>query len=744
MGLLDKLPKSLPFLQKNETREYYFSLNIGTQKITAAVWGISGKQLEIVNIGEYLFKAEQSHINYEHLIEGATVALDKALADFEPEPTQILFGVPDNWLQDENLKDGHLKLLKHVVKELDVTPMAYVSTTHAITHLLQKVQGVPPTAILIGVAQSLVVTVVKAGKIVGTKVVKRSEELAEDIQRGLLAIDNIEVLPSRILLYDGSGMDGKLAGYKDELQGFAWMQKLPFLHLPKVETLSDTIEIEGISLAGAVELNPDVAYKPQNIEAHKGESGLKRVVAPAGFVRGDIEQMQDGEIEDPTSDEQLNLVENEIPVRGIASRRDQGITGVEHDDYFPQLPRGGIAGVLTGVISSVSRFIPRKFMPRGTSMTTLVLLLPFLLIVGAVLGYLFLPKAEVKVYVDPRILEKEAQITADPNIASVDEEGKKIPGKIIEIDSSGTGSGQATGRKQIGDPAKGKVVLYNATSQAVSLASGTVLVSDSGIKFKLDTSVQIASKSASAADPASKSSSVGATAVELGPEGNLAAGSDLKVGSFTKSEVVAKIDEAFSGGTSKEVTVVTADDQKKLLAQVSSELRKKAKEELQGKLTGDLKVLEEGLSEQITKTSYSKGVNDQANEFSLTLSAKYKGTAYSEGDLKSIISKLVITGVPDGYELRLAESETQSAVSKLEKDGRLIFGAKFRARLIPKLDIEKIKSTVKGKTPITAGESLKGIEHVIGSDIQISPSLPGPLQRLPIIQKNINVEVTTK
>ncbi len=66
-------------------------------------------------------------------------------------------------------------------------------------------------------------------------------------------------------------------------------------------------------------------------------------------------------------------------------------------------------------------------------------------------------------------------------------------------------------------------------------------------------------------------------------------------------------------------------------------------------------------------------MGDQATDFTVNVTVTMKGTAYMDGDLKSIVSKLVKVNVPEGYELDLAKTETQADVSKLEKDGRLVF-----------------------------------------------------------------------
>lgn len=155
------------------------------------------------------------------------------------------------------------------------------------------------------------------------------------------------------------------------------------------------------------------------------------------------------------------------------------------------------------------------------------------------------------------------------------------------------------------------------------------------------------------------------------------------------------------------------------------------------------KILEEALSEEITKKTFTKKVGDQASEVTLNMTVNYKGLAYSETDLKSIVGKLVETNIPDGFELDLAQTETSSAVSKVEKD-KLTFLARFKAKLIPKLDKAKIAKQIVGKTPSQVADIVKSYENVLGSDIKLNPPLPAPLARLPFLEKNIKVEVGLK
>lgn len=778
MNLLDYLPKNLLSRQPKIT-EHFFAINISSHTITAALWTIDQKRLRIINVS----KGEFDHEN--ELTEVANHCLDEVLADYPVDPSKVLFGVPDHWLQDDNLKDEYLNLLKKLVKDLDVEPMAYVSTSYSIAHLEQRENGVPLTAILINLEDPLSVAVVKGGKILGTTIQKRAEDLGLDIEKALLKFAEIEVLPSKILVYSSSLSEEELSKTKDNLQSFAWMNNLQFLHMPKIETLQPSTEIESICLAGASEIEPDVVYQHQplafasNLTRHQPLHKIDSGEVPTGkakdslsqepdFMEGDIESLEQakgvaaadvaadlmgdnfaaikegGEVYEDEYGEPFPAEDEKVPAQSRSIQRPQ--FAAPQRSQLPAVWGGSLVQKLLATPVSIWERV-QEFLPAGrggklfSNRTSLILAI---VVVVLLVSYVILPKAKVTLFIDQKILEKDAEVIADPTITTVDDANNKIPGKIVEIDENGSDKGTATGKKTVGNPAKGNVIIYNATSDSIILSAGTTLINDAGLKYTLDKSVPIASKSASAADPPMNSGPVGITASNIGPESNLPPLKSLKVGNYAQSDVVAKADSDISGGTSKDVTVVTADDQKSLLAKVSAKLRSQAQSDLQGKLSGDMKILPEALNETIGKTVYSKSVGDQTSDFTLNLSAHYKGTAYNQDDLKQIVSKLVQTNVPDGYTLNLPDTETQSAVSKLDKDNKLYFSAKFKAKLMPKIDIEALKKQLVFKSPSQVAEIVRKNETVIGSDIKTSFVLPAALTRMPLLARNISIEVVAK
>ncbi len=800
MSFLDKITAQLPFKPKTEDSEYFLALNIGLTEVTAAVWAIFGKEVDILGTATFAYS------DHEDLLEKSLQAFDKALGVLEIEPQKVLFGVPDSWSLDDNLKEPYLKLLRKILKECDLEALAFVTTTNALSFALQKGEGAPPTVILFGVGESLEATLIRGGKIAETRSAKRTDHLFDDVEKVLSQFTEVEVLPSRILLYS-TKKEENLNKIHDDLMSYPWVSKLPFLHFPKIDILEEEAPLRAIISSAAFELNPEVDLKHSFVskqEAAAPASGPKalhpakpmlsraKAVAPdedLGFVKGDIRDRNKsdeigesvdqfaGELDEVRKEDEMVGMEEEMEALDedelmepkvaegdryseeemhlpVSSHRDANLVAPEgmegkHHMGGKNSPVSSILNKASVALGPVMPFVEKI---QGSAAGKLVLIPVFLLVV--VLAYVFLVKANVTIFVEPKILEKDTQVIADPKATSVDEEKKIIPGTTVETTVDGSGKGSATGSKQIGDPAKGKVTLYNMTNSSVSLSQGTTLTANNGLKFTLDSSAKIASQSSTlGADLTTvikpgKTESVGITAAAIGPDSNLPASSDtnngLSVSGYSKSQVTAMITDALSGGTSKTVTVVTSDDQKKLQAQVLDDLRTKAVEALKGKLSGDKKIISEGLSIVDAKYSYSKQVNDAASEFSLNATVRFKGTAYSDNDLRSIVGKLVETNVPDGYQLDLQDTETQADITKVEKDGRLVFTARFKAKMMPKYDLAQIKKDIRGKSFAEVADRLKSLNNAIGSDIELSPSLPSKFARIPFLDQNININVAPK
>lgn len=713
MSVLGDLAAKLPGMKAATPAERFFALNIGSENLTAGLWVIESGKVQVLS------EASEKYATQEDIVDVTDRLLDSVLSNSPVEPSKILFGVPDSWLQDEDLKEPHLKFLKTLIKELELTPMAYVATSHALVHFLEKRDGSPLTGILVGIGKKFVtVTLSRAGKIDGSIALERGESLGADVEKGISHVVKGEVLPAKILLYGQDNLDAQ----KSEMTSYPWMSSLSFLHMPKIEIAPDNLELNSIVFAGAVELVPTVKFDDTAFVKHSG------IVSHMKEDLTEPKEPVDSEIEDGD----FGFVAGDV----VTEKEEASDILDKEDDFIEDEVESNLR-----LTEETPLAVKRIKMPSFLSNK-------FLLGVGVALvaiiaAYVLLPKAKVMVYVEPRILEKETQVIASPSIKEVDKDKQQIPGEIVDVTVTGSSTDQASGKKQIGDPAKGVVKIINNANQAQNLSRGTVITSTSGVKFTLDTGVNIASTSATSESKSTATTNV--TAAVIGADSNLPSGTQFTIPSAAQVAVLAEGN--FSGGTSKDVTVVSSDDQKRLLASLTADLRKKATEQLQAKLDQEgkgKKVLQETLTEEVTKKTYSKNVNDQTSTFSLDVNVKYKGTTFNDADLRTIVAKLVETNIPDDFTLSLADATTQSSVSKIDKDGKVTFTAKFKAKLMPKLDTDKIRQQIIGKSPQGASDVIKSYQNVLGADITLTPPLPGFLQRLPLLSRNITVTVGLK
>ena len=173
------------FTTKEKTQEQFLAIEIGTETVTTAVWQVVDGQTQIVKLGATEeWKTEKDSI--DSLLTAIDASLEKALADAEPEPNKVIFGLQESWVAGETITKDYAKILKRISEKLEFEPIGFVVTSEAIVHLLKQQEGTPPTAILILVTESEIqVTLVNVGKILGSQTVSRSEDIGADVEEGL-------------------------------------------------------------------------------------------------------------------------------------------------------------------------------------------------------------------------------------------------------------------------------------------------------------------------------------------------------------------------------------------------------------------------------------------------------------------------------------------------------------------------------------------------------------------------------
>ncbi|TSC53859.1 MAG: Uncharacterized protein LiPW31_295 [Microgenomates group bacterium LiPW_31] len=717
--------------QEQEKKEYFFALELDEDLVKSAVWTVEEGVVKVLAIGE-----TQSWGDEKEILEAVDTSLSSAAEKLpspegEAEPNKVIFGLASDWVEENKIVTSKLEILKKISKELEISPVGFVVIPEAIVHCLKTTEGIPPTAILAGLGRKrLTVTLVKLGKIVGIELVERSDNLGGDLTEGLSRFGEEEIFPARILLYNSSEDPEE---EKQQLINYSWSQgRVNFLHLPKVEILPTDFDIRSIALAGGREVAKAEGIQVVPLEEEPVVEKEEKKEVPEmpeaemmGFLKGkDItkEKPPEEKIPEPEIIEETPKIKEKPPAR---------------------LDFSWLRQINFGLIKNFLTMIPRiEFAGKTPLIGGLLAVILFVFGGIFIACWWYLPKAEITLLVKPQILEKDFTIRLDPKLEIVDKSNLTLPAKEVKTALEEEKSRPTTGTKTVGDPAKGEVTIYNRTDRQKTFSVGTEIAGPNNLKFTFNDEVAVASESAGP-DYTSipGKAKVKVTAVAIGTEGNLASGTEFSIGNFSRSDFIAKNEEALGEGTSREVQVVAKEDQEKLLAELTEELKTRAIDELSKTTASDQKIIAESLTSGIIEKNFSFDVGQETSELKLNLKVEFVVLSFSEDELKNIIEDEVGKTVPAGFEYKHEESETSFSLEKVTKEGVAIFSVHLKANLVPKFDLEKMKKDLAGKYPDLAKQYFDNLPNIEGSEIKIRPSLPRRLATLPKLAKNIKIEI---
>jgi hypothetical protein len=362
-----------------------------------------------------------------------------------------------------------------------------------------------------------------------------------------------------------------------------------------------------------------------------------------------------------------------------------------------------------------------------------------LLIVASFAAWWYIPKATITLYISPRNLNEKVEITVDPSVTESNTGNKILAGETVKTTVKGEKTAQTTGTKTVGDKAQGEVTLYRVGTK-LSLKSGTILKGPDSLRFVLDSDTDVPAGTASS--PGTVSAKVSAEAI--GAEYNLAESSSFTVGNYTTADIEAKNESDFSGGSSKEISAVSSDDQKSLEKDLTAELSDRAKDELNSTLSDEDIFIDDSITTTASSREFTQKVGDEAKSFGLKMTLDATAVTVKKSELLALAQDQVKEKVPNGYVLREDQIDTTFAFKK--KDGNVYkFDVTVSANLLPVIDTDAIAQKVRGKVPTFAQDYLiKEVPGFSRAEITIKPNLPGKLKTLPQVTKHISVEIAAE
>jgi hypothetical protein len=720
---------------KESPPELFWALVIEKGLVQSGIWYIGDSTAEVLGVG-----AGIPWENEDELIEATDAALSSAiqkLPESYPEPQKTVFGVSTSWVKDGEISPENLGKIKKLCTELSLTPVGFVVLPEAIAHLYKSEEGAPLNGMVLKSGnENLELSVFKLGELVGTTEVSRSVSLSDDVIEGLSRFHGIAPLPTRFIVYDGK--EGELEEVKQTLIQTNWSEgKINFLHTPQVEVLSTEKKVLATALAGGAEIGNVTAVvkstegeEEENFDEIEKESPeiQKPPTAEAlGFsVGGDVSSMKREDVQN------ISPVQNvpDLPQEPVKTQM------VGASRLTPMNVAAGYLAKSKNLFNSFSKMFSRKSTDssnKNKGLTAILAILGFLLVVVIIMWW-FVQAAQITIFVTPKRTEENVQITFDRN-GQFDQENGVIPARLLIDTVSGEKTRPTTGTKLIGNKAAGTVQIANGNGTAINLSAGTVLTSTSGFKFVTDKEASISGQLL----PGSPgTATINVTANDIGSAYNLAKGEVFSVGNYSKALVAATSTGDFSGGSSQQISAVSKDDIASLEGDLINELSQNVKTGLSGKISDSEVFIDDLVAIEPTSEDFDHGEGDQADSLKLTLELGVTGLAADRTKLLDYAKNMLSSKSPTGHTLSSEQIDFKFNFVN-EEDGKYIYDVVVGGNFLPDIDVEKIKSTILGKTTSVATEYLNSIPGFDHADVALKIKFPSPLKTIPRISKNIQI-----
>lgn len=367
--------------------------------------------------------------------------------------------------------------------------------------------------------------------------------------------------------------------------------------------------------------------------------------------------------------------------------------------------------------------------------------LTIILIIGL---FWLVPSAKITLITEKKFQDSELLLVASLESTQVDKEKGVIPLKTIDTTKEDAVTKKATGTKTVGTNAKGRVKIINRDTSEKKFFSGTQIKTLSGktLLFTLDESATLSAAPIGCTNDCPEKA-VNVTSVQIGEDSNLKSGTKFQVGSVVDTtNVVSESLTNFQGGSSKKVTVVSADDQIKAKEELLEKMEKEATEEFESE-NPDIVIPEGGLENKILNETFSKKVGEEASDFRLSLEVKFTAKIFSEEDLKTLLVKTVEDTIPTGFEVDEKNSIVSGEIIESGETDLKVMG-KIEASLIPIVNKKEIIRNISGKDFGTTDKYLKSINSVSGFEIKLSPPFYKFFGTMPYRGNQIDIIVKQK
>jgi hypothetical protein len=336
------------------------------------------------------------------------------------------------------------------------------------------------------------------------------------------------------------------------------------------------------------------------------------------------------------------------------------------------------------------------------------------------------PRAEISITAKTTSYAIKAPVVLKVG-AKVDVSAATLPVVVQRVQKTNSIDFDATGKKDVGEKAKGQVIIANCeTSYSQTILAGTA-VSSGGLNYLLDANVSVPGATFTngglTCQPGVSTAGT-ATAQNIGDDYNIAANTKLAVAGVS-SKITATAATPFAGGTKTTVTVVSQEDVDKAKTQAASQGAGDVKAELAKALGADVSTIADSYAAEAKDPTVKPAVGEETKRFSVTVETSYRLAGVAHADLKTFFDNQLTEQSRETTNQKIYDSGVKTAVfTEFVAKDDTTFAATVTTKgfVGPKIEDSVVAKQAQGKRSGEIQQQLEAIDGVDAVSVKFSPA----------------------
>jgi septum formation topological specificity factor MinE len=378
---------------------------------------------------------------------------------------------------------------------------------------------------------------------------------------------------------------------------------------------------------------------------------------------------------------------------------------------------------------------------RWSKFFIIFIILAFL--TAGLVAYLALPTTEITIYPKREKVTFDLSVVGSKNISQIDASLNKIPLQEVEVKKTKSREFPATGEKEINEKARGMITIYNEySSSPQTLVATTRFESTEGKIFRIPKSVTVPGAKIEEGKIIPSTIKVEVVADQPGEDYNIGP-SNFTIPGFKGTPKFAgfygKSDDSMSGGYVGKVKIVLAKDLEEAESTLVNELKDEVKRALKEQIPTDLQIIENGLKEEVTKISSDVKAGEQAEQFTLEVSATMRALLFKEEDLKNLVDLNLISQISEDKE-PLSQTQKISWVDPVIdwSKGGVSLSLEVEEDIVWKIDIQALKAELADLNEVEVRKYLANQPEIERAKVSFWPFW---VKKIPSQEKKIKINI---